>query len=349
MNNSTESTASKSLSTGEGFRERPSLSFAGVGWIGRSRLKAAAESGLANIVLLSDPSQDCLTEAIKIAPQSKTSSLFEDTIADAHIDGVVIATPSALHKEQAVAAFENGKAVFCQKPLGRNLEEVTAVVDAARKANKLLGADFSYRYANAFQKIYSVIQSGELGKIFAVDLKFHNAYGPDKSWFYDLKLSGGGCVLDLGIHLIDLMLYALNFPQVNKVTSELFSKGTSVKGKNAVEDYANVSLNLENDITVQLACSWNLNAGCEAVIEASFFGTNGGVALKNVNGSFYDFVGLRYWGTKTEVLVNPPDDWGGKALLRWIENLSANSNYNNEAEQFLKSAEVLDKIYGRIV
>lgn len=327
---------------------KPKLAFAGVGWIGRSRLKAAAENGLADIVLLSDPSQDCLNEAIKIAPQSKTSSLFEDTITDVNIDGVVIATPSALHKEQAVAAFEKGKAVFCQKPLGRNLEEVTAVVDAAKKTNNLLGADFSYRYTNAFQKIYSIIQTGELGKIFAVDLKFHNAYGPDKPWFYDLKLSGGGCVLDLGIHLIDLMLYALNFSQVKKVTSDLFAKGISVKGKDAVEDYANVSLSLENDITAQLACSWNLNAGCEAVIEASFFGTNGGVALKNVNGSFYDFVALRYWGTKTEVLTNAPDDWGGKALLRWIEHLFANSIYNNEAEQFLKSAEVLDKIYGRI-
>jgi predicted dehydrogenase len=327
---------------------KPKLAFAGVGWIGRSRLKAAAESNVAEIVLLSDPSQDCLHEATKVSLQSKTTSSFEDTITDANIDGVVIATPSALHKEQSVAAFENGKAVFCQKPLGRNLEEVTAVVNAAKKANKLLGADFSYRYTKAFQKIYSVIQSGELGKIFAVDLKFHNAYGPDKPWFYDLKLAGGGCVLDLGIHLIDLMLYALNFPQVNKVTSDLFAKGVSVKGKNAVEDYANVSLSLENDITAQLACSWNLAAGCEAVIEASFFGTNGSVALKNVNGSFYDFVGLKYRGTKTEVLVNPPDDWGGKALLRWIEDLSANSAYNNEAEQFLKSAEVLDKIYGRI-
>ena len=324
------------------------MAFAGVGWIGRNRLQAAANSNLVNIAVITDPSQACIEEAIKIAPQSKVTASFKDAITEEGIDGVVIATPSALHKEQAVAAFEQGKAVFCQKPLGRNVEEVTAVVNAAKKSNKLLGADFSYRYTKAFRAIYSIIQSGELGKIFGVDLKFHNAYGPDKPWFYDLNLSGGGCVLDLGIHLIDLMLYALDFPEVTKVNSDLFAKGISVKGKQAVEDYANVSMSLDNDATAQLACSWNLAAGSEAVIEASFFGTNGGVALKNVNGSFYDFVGLRYWGTKTETIVAPPDDWGGKALINWIEKLSANSSYNTEASAYLKSAKVLDKIYGRI-
>lgn len=327
---------------------KPKLAFAGVGWIGRSRLRAAVESGLAEISLLSDPSQVCIDEAIKLAPQSKTTARFEEAISGDDIDGVVIATPSALHKQQAVAAFKSGKAVFCQKPLGRNLEEVTAVVQAAKESNRLLGADFSYRYTTAFQKIYSIIQSGELGKIFGVDLKFYNAYGPDKPWFYDLSQSGGGCVLDLGIHLIDLMLYALGFPGTKKVSSSLFAKGVSVKGKQEVEDYANVSIELSNDTTAQLACSWNLAAGRDAVIEASFFGTKGGVALKNINGSFYDFHGLRYRGTKTEVVAAPPDNWGGKALLDWIQNLSANPGYNSEAEQYLASAEVLDKIYGRI-
>lgn len=310
-------------------------------------MQAAADSGLADIYGITDPSTDCLQEASKIAPGSKTVSSFEEIIADPAIDGVVIATPSALHMQQSVLAFDSGKAVFCQKPLGRNAEEVRAVVEASARANKLLGADFSYRYTAAFKKIHSIIRSGELGKIFAIDLKFHNAYGPDKPWFYDLKQSGGGCVLDLGIHLIDLMLYALDFPEVDKVESSLYAKGVSVKGKDEVEDYASVIMELENDINAQLACSWNLKAGCEAVIEASFYGTNGGVALKNVNGSFYDFVGVRYWGTQTEMLVQPPDAWGGKAMVDWIQRLSVNPDFNPETEHFIKSAEVLDRIYGR--
>jgi len=320
-----------------------------VGWIGRSRLKAVAASGLANIVLVSDPSQDCMDEAIRIAPQSSAARSFEDLLSDKNIEGIVIATPSALHKDQAVAALESGKAVFCQKPLGRNFAEVQAVVNAASANNRLLGADFSYRHTNAFQKILPIIQSGELGKLFGVDLKFHNAYGPDKPWFYDLNLSGGGCVLDLGIHLIDLMLYALQFPAVSNVSSSLVSKGVSVKGKNEVEDYATASISVGNDVSAQLACSWNLAAGCEAVIEASFYGTNGGVSLKNVNGSFYDFVGLQYKGTKTEVLTSDPDDWGGKALLDWVKKLAVSPDYDPASAQYPESARVVDLIYGRPV
>lgn len=310
-------------------------------------MQAALESGLADAAVISDPSSDCITEALKLAPDAKTTTSFEEAINDPGVDGVVIATPSALHCRQSVVALQHGKAVFCQKPLGRNAGEVREVVAAAQKANKRLGADFSYRYTAAFQKILPIIQSGELGKIFAVDLKFHNAYGPDKAWFYDKKLSGGGCVLDLGIHLIDLLLYALNFPEVEGVNSQLYSKGVRLKGESEVEDYANVQIGLADDVNAQLSCSWNLQAGCEAVIEASFYGTNGGVALKNVAGSFYDFVGLRYRGTQTETLVAPPDQWGGRALVDWIKALSQNPNYNKEAQNFIPSAEVLDRIYGR--
>ncbi|HET7896235.1 MAG TPA: Gfo/Idh/MocA family oxidoreductase [Flavisolibacter sp.] len=326
---------------------KPKLAFAGVGWIGRHRLQMAVESNLADIAMITDPSAECMAEAMKLAPTAKTSSLFEQAISDSEVDGVVIATPGALHREQAVAAFESGKAVFCQKPLGRNADEVRAVVVAAKKANKLLGADFSYRYTAAFQAILPIIQSGELGNIFAIDLKFHNAYGPDKPWFYDKKLSGGGCVLDLGIHLIDLLLFALDFPEVDSVNSRLYTKGNLLKTTNEVEDYANVQLTLNNEINANLACSWSLQAGCEAVIEASFYGTKGGVALKNINGSFYDFEAVRYWGTKTESLVQPPDAWGGRALVNWIEKLSTNPDYNSEADNFIASAEVLDRIYGK--
>lgn len=326
---------------------KPRLAFAGVGWIGQSRMKAAVESSVAEITVVSDPSADCLRDAQKIAPGSKACLSFEEAVTTPGVDGIVIATPSALHMEQAKIAFEHGKAVFCQKPIGRNANEVRAVIDAAVKANKLLGADFSYRYTAAFQKIFETIRSGKLGKIFAIELKFHNAYGPDKPWFYEKRYSGGGCVLDLGIHLIDLMLYALDFPQVHTVKSNLFYRGKPVVGQEIVEDYADVSLTLEGNISAHLSCSWKLNAGCDAIIEASFFGTEGGVTMKNVNGSFYDFDAYQFRGTQSEQLVSPPDNWGGRALIDWIGKLSVSSDFSSEAEEFYHSAEVIDRIYGQ--
>lgn len=326
---------------------KPSLAFTGVGWIGRNRMQAAVDSGLADVMVISDPSEECLEEAGKIVPGCKTTLSFEETLADPAIDAVVIATPSALHMQQAVMAFEHKKAVFCQKPLGRNAAEVRAVVTAAAKANKLLGADFSYRYTTAFQAILPILLSGELGDIFAVDLTFHNAYGPDKPWFYDMKLSGGGCVLDLGIHLVDLMLLGLGFPEVNSLSSRLFSKGRLLSNSNEVEDYASVNLELSTGATASLNCSWNLHAGQEAIIEATFYGTNGGVTMRNINGSFYDFEAARFWNTKTELLATPPDAWGGRALVNWIQQLSTSDAFDRQAEEYLQSAEILDRIYGR--
>lgn len=323
---------------------KPKLAFAGLGWIGRNRLKAVAGHDYADISILSDVSEECLNESKPFSPDAIAVHSFEDAISDPEIDGVIIATPSAMHAEQAIAAFKNKKAVFCQKPLGRNADEVKSVIEAAKKSNRLLGVDFCYRYIAAFQMITYIIRSGELGKIYAVDLKFHNAYGPDKSWFFDKKLSGGGCVLDLGVHMIDLMLYGMDFPAVKKVKSSLLSKGVTVK-KDEVEDFAHVWMELDSDASAQLSCSWNLQAGREAVIEASFYGTKGGLSLKNINGSFYDFEALRYWGTKTEVIAGPPDDWGGRALIRWIRNLAADTGFNKEAECYLPSAQIIDQIY----
>ncbi len=120
------------------------------------------------------------------------------------------------------------KAVFCQKPLGRSTDEVRQVVEAARQTDRLLGVDLSYRYTQGLQQIRDLVRSGELGHIHAADLTFHNAYGPDKDWFYDKARAGGGCVVDLGVHLVDAVLWILDFPEVIKVSSALYAGGERI-------------------------------------------------------------------------------------------------------------------------
>ncbi|QCR21065.1 Gfo/Idh/MocA family protein [Pontibacter sp. SGAir0037] len=327
---------------------KPKLGFLGVGWIGRNRMEVISNSGAGEVVCISDVTSHNLEEAIKSVPTAKTAGSLESILEQDEIEGVVIATPSAFHAEQTRLSLEAGKSVFCQKPLGRNVEETRRVVETARQQNKLLYVDLSYRHTNAMQEVYKVVQSGELGHIYAVELVFHNAYGPDKAWFYEPKLSGGGCVIDLGVHLVDLALWSLNFPGVKDVKSFLFAKGKPISmAEGKVEDYATASIALETGTHMQLSCSWNLPAGQEAIISATFYGTEGGVALKNINGSFYDFVAERYYGTKTERLSSPPDDWSGRAGVVWAERLVSGEGFSEEAEEFVKVAEVLDKIYGR--
>jgi predicted dehydrogenase len=326
---------------------RPRLGFLGVGWIGRHRMSAIAETDAADIVALCDPSRDAAHDALRAVPAHAAcvhDSL--DALLAAGVDGVVIATPSALHADQAVAALERGVAVFCQKPLGRSAAETKRVVDAARANDRLLGVDLSYRFTRAVQQIRELIGADDLGDIYAVDLVFHNAYGPDKPWFYDRTLSGGGCVIDLGIHLVDLALWMLDHPRVIGGSSRLYSKGRALaRADDAVEDYAVARLDLDSGTSVQLTCSWNLPAGCDAVIGAAFYGTRGGAALRNVDGSFFDFVAERFRGTQRETLSGPPDEWGGRAAVDWVRRLAAGERFDAGTERLIDVAAALDRIY----
>ena len=326
---------------------RPRVGFLGVGWIGRNRMEAALATGLIEATAIADPSPEGVTAALKLAPDAAVVAGLGEMLA-LDLDGIVIATPSALHADQAIAALQAGVAVFCQKPLGRTAAETQAVVTAARTANRLLGVDLSYRHTQGAQSIKRLIADGELGPVFAVDLTFHNAYGPDKPWFYDRAQSGGGCVMDLGIHLVDLALWLLDFPAVRHVSGALFAKGVALAANDArVEDFAVGTLLLDGGAVVRLACSWNLSAGQDAVIAADMYGTKGGAALRNVNGSFYEFTADLCRGTKRATLVAPPDAWRGRAMADWACRLAAGERFSSEAERFVPVSQVLDRIYGR--
>lgn len=325
--------------------EKPRLGFLGVGWIGRHRMEAIARSGFAEVAAIADVVPDL---AVKVAADFPNALIADtlDGLLESELNGIVIATPSALHGGQAIKALESGMAVFCQKPLARNGAETRRVIDAARAADRLLGVDLSYRCMTPVMAVRELVRSGQLGEIFAADLVFHNAYGPDKAWFYDRKLSGGGCVIDLGIHLVDLALWTLGFPAVRNVSSRLFAQGKPLaENSEAVEDFATARIDLASGATAQLACSWKLPAGCDAIISGTFYGTSGSASFHNVNGSFYDFVAERCHGTNREVLNCSREEWGGKAAVNWARRLAKSASFDNEVEHLLPVAGALDAIY----
>jgi predicted dehydrogenase len=327
--------------------ERPRLGFLGVGWIGRHRMEAMLGTGAVEAAAIADPSAEMRAEAANLAPDAAILDTFEELLAQ-DLDGLVIASPSALHAEQSTRALEEGLAVFCQKPLGRTAAETAAVVAAARSADRLLGVDLSYRHTLGMQAIRQAVSGGELGQVFGADLTFHNAYGPGKPWFFDPAQSGGGCVIDLGVHLVDLALWSLGWPEVTDVQSHLFRKGVPLADPaRQVEDYAIATITLEDGTVLRLACSWNLPAGTEAVIGAEFYGTGGAAALRNVGGSFYDLAATRMAGTQSWELAPLDSDWGGRAAADWARRLASGEGFDPEAERLVDVARVLDRIYQR--
>jgi predicted dehydrogenase len=151
--------------------------------------------------------------------------------------------------------------------------------------------------------------------------------------------------MDLGVHLVDLALWTLDFPAVTDVRATLFADGAPLRSTpEAVEDYALATLTLERGGVAQLACSWRLHAGQDAVIEVHFYGTAGAASLRNVNGSFYDFSAELCRGTTRTLLASPPDAWSGRAAVDWATRLAEGARFDAEAERLIEVAAVLDRI-----
>ena len=320
------------------------IGFLGTGWIGRHRMGALMEAQALDAVLC-DPSPQELDEARALVPGAETADSLA-ALLECDLDGLVIATPSALHAEQAIAALERDIAVFCQKPLGRSAAEVERILAAARQSDRLLGVDMSYRHTRAAQAVRDLVQEGALGRVHSVDLTFHNAYGPDKPWFYDPQRAGGGCLIDLGVHLVDLALWTLDFPGVDRVHAALKHEGAPLRDRaSQCEDMALATLGLADGTTVRIACSWKLHAGQDAVISAAFHGTQGSGVIRNVEGSFYDFVAEHMRGTQCARLIDPPDDWGGRAVAAWGARLAQSRGFDPAVAEQVLLARTIDRIY----
>jgi predicted dehydrogenase len=196
------------------------------------------------------------------------------------VDSVVICTPNAFHASQAIAALQAGKHTLVQKPLATSEAEALRVLRAAREAGRLLFVDYSYRFLATVDELRKAVR--EAGAIHRVTAAFHNIYGPGKAWFFDRSLSGGGALVDLGVHLIDLAL-GLVAPQSACIAKARlgFDRGY------AVEDLANVEMQLDA-IPFRLDVSWQaqqpltdifLRLECESAT----------VEWRNVEGSFFHF------------------------------------------------------------
>ncbi|HEY8548679.1 MAG TPA: Gfo/Idh/MocA family oxidoreductase [Vicinamibacterales bacterium] len=323
---------------------KPRVGFLGLGWIGRHRLRSLVASEAVEVAGLADANPAAIEEARALAPAAPVVATLEELL-DLQPDGLVIATPSAQHAREAIAVLNRGIAVFVQKPLARTGAEAGQVVAAARAADRLLGVDLSYRHTRAIAAVRELLQAGTLGSVYAADLVFHNAYGPDKPWYYDRATSGGGCVMDLGIHLVDLAVWLLGGTAL-VASCHLFAGGRPwTAERRDVEDFAVAQLELSSGAVARLACSWRAPAGCHAVIGLELTGTRGGARFRNVQGSFYDFVAEHLDGTSTRVLASPPDDWGGRAAIAWTHQLARGGRYDPACESQITLARAIDDLY----
>jgi predicted dehydrogenase len=150
--------------------------------------------------------------------------------------------------------------------------------------------------------------------------------------------------------MIDLALWMTDFPEIISVSSELASKGRIIEYDNeTVEDYVTAQFETAGGTLVRLVCSWNLPAGQDAEIKASFYGTENSALFYNVNGSFFDFEAAFCHGTSREIISKGPDAWGGRALIKWAQDLREGRQFRSSAFKYYNTAEAIDRIYKKIL
>jgi predicted dehydrogenase len=326
------------------------------------RLEAVAAAGVAVPAALCDASPERLADFCrKVGVDGSEPGCFADPedllrhAADLRLDGVVIATPNALHAPQTLAALDRGLAVFCQKPFALSGEEARRLLDSARAADRLLGIDYTYRTLASAAELRRLVRTGELGRVFSVDTVFHNGYGPDKPWCFDPALAGGGALLDLGVHLIDLAFWLLEARHVSAVSGAVFREGRLLPPRRegleevAIDDFAAARIDFEagtgEPASAAVAVSWNAHAGRDCLFRATLFGTAGGAELRNVGGSFYDFELARFAGRSEEVVARDSGDSLGRGIVAWAERLAASPRFDPEAVRGILVSDVVDAIY----
>jgi predicted dehydrogenase len=188
-----------------GANDTVGIGFIGAGSIAAYHLDGLAASGGASVRAIAARSP---ARAGPLAARYGIAEVVTDwraLLARRDIDAVIIATPDATHLELACAAAQAGKAVMLQKPMARNVAECREIIAAARRADVFLQVSFMHRYFEEVVRLREILASGKAGQVFAV--RQRNATpGPDwGDWFYSMAQVGGGVVLQLGVHGVDLL------------------------------------------------------------------------------------------------------------------------------------------------
>jgi len=187
------------------------------------------------------------------------STNMEEAIAHPEVDVVCVSLPNNLHEQAVMLCCKHKKAVMVTKPLGRNAEEARRMLDAAEKAGIFNGYLEDLVYAPKFLKAHETVRKGALGRIlWAKSRETHP--GPHSEWFWDLEQAGGGCILDLGCHCVEI---ARSFIGKDIRPAEVMCwADTQVKPIDA-EDHAIGLVKYENGAIGQFEVSWTFRGGMD--------------------------------------------------------------------------------------
>ncbi len=266
----------------------------GAGTISDSHLSAYAARDDVDLVAVADMNADRARQRQQeygfTDHHDSAAALFERD----DIDAVSICTWNDSHAELAIAALEAGKHVLCEKPLCKTVAEAEAVVQAVERSGKHLEIGYVRRFARNAEVLKRFVDGGDLGEIYYSKASIIRRTGNPGGWFADVELSGGGPLIDIGVHCIDLAWWLMGGPKVTTVSANTYTR-LGNRGNiqnigrykaadydpsfNTVEDLANALVRFENGSSMLVDVSFSLHAPQDSILVA-VYGDKGGAELE---------------------------------------------------------------------
>jgi predicted dehydrogenase len=278
------------------MHERLRCAVIGTGAFGIDHLNSLLHCPRATAVALAEVNPERLREAAERFKITRSYSDYHDLLDQPDIDAVSIAVPNYLHARVAIDALQARKHVLLEKPMAMNAKEASKIVEAAKKLKRTLMVAQNFRFNRHTQVAKVIVERGDLGEVYHARCFWLRRAGIPRvgSWFTKKQFSGGGCLADLGVHMLDACLHLLGEFDVKAVSAQTFARfgprglGEMDWGKSEldpkkpfdVEDLCVALIRLKSGRTVSLECAW---AGHHAPDTREFgidlLGTGAGLAL----------------------------------------------------------------------
>lgn len=297
------------------------------------------------------------------APGAKAYTDYKALLADETIDVVHVCTPNRSHSFITVDALESGRHVMCEKPMAKTCAEAQKMLEAAQRTGKKLTIGYQNRHNKASRYLKRVCSAGELGEIYyAKAHAIRRRAVPTWGVFLDEYEQGGGPLIDIGTHALDLTLWMMDNYKPKMVVGSVYKKlGDQRETANAwgdwdpekytVEDSAFGYIVMENGATIVLESSWALNTLEVGEAQTSLCGTKAGADMT-------DGLRINYVKNNCQVVETPDLDAGGVAFYDgeeqsssdvearlWIDAILNDTPVVTKPEQAIVVTQILEAIY----
>ena len=288
-----------------------------------------------------------------------------DMIRNEKLDILSVAVPNNQHMELTIAGLEAGANVLCEKPMAMNTCEAEKMLETAKRVNRKLGIDFSYRFNPAARAMKSMVEAGEMGEIYyarSVWLRRRgipglsnanfNTAGSQGCWFFDKKQSGGGPLIDLGVHRLDLALWLMGYPEpawvIGSTYDKLAKKMAAKRGvEYTVEDFACAMIKFKNGATLELDASWASNIEEQEQMYTRIIGDEGGLLHFNLNETYeFDVKAFKEVdGRQYDWRLHKPFPPTPSAFTLFADSVRDNTPFLVQPEEGVTVMKLLDAIY----